>query len=103
MQLALLRSIDIFGFTVAASDYYLRYRQKTEAELLVEIARLEALDTGFLSMGMGTKQMAFAIGQNNDKLNAVAFVRRERGYVVPDGPRATPNTMTGTVDFSQHQ
>ena len=88
---------------MAASDYYLRYRQKTEAELLVEIARLEALDTGFLNMGMGTKQMAFAIAQNNDKLNAVAFVRADRSYRVPDGPRATPNTQVGVTDFSQIQ
>jgi hypothetical protein len=85
---------------MAVADHLLRYRQKTEAELLAEITRLEALDNGFLTMGMGTKQFALATAQNNDKLNAIAFVRRERGYTVPDGPRATPNVQVGVVDFS---
>jgi len=40
-----------------------------------------------------------ALSQVMDQLNAVAYVRRERGYSVPDGPRVTQNTQVGVVNF----
>ena len=86
---------------MAYDSYLLGYRMDSTEDLLTEKARLKALDSGFATMGMGTKQFAFALAQNNDKLQAVNYVLRERGYRVPDGPRATPNTQVGVVDFSE--
>jgi hypothetical protein len=86
---------------MAYQDHLLRYRLKTSDQLVTEMARLEALNSGFASLGMGTKQFALALSQNIDQMNAVAFVQRERGYTVPDGLRDTKNTMSFTTDFSQ--
>jgi hypothetical protein len=84
---------------MAVADHLLRYRMMTEAELVTENARLSALNSGFASQNLGTKAFTLALSQVMDQLNAVAYVRRERGYSVPDGPRVTQNTQVGVVNF----
>lgn len=86
---------------MAASEHLLRFRLYTAEELAAERTRLITLNSGFSSQNMGTKAYQIATRDVLDQLNAIAYVQRERGYSVPDGPRATPNTMVGTVDFSQ--
>lgn len=86
---------------MATQDHLLRFRLMTAEELSTERTRLMALNSGFSQLGMGTKQFALATNQILDQLNAIAFVQRERGYTVPEGPRDVKNTMTSTTDFSQ--
>jgi len=84
---------------MAVADHLLRYRMMTDAELVTENARLTALNSGFASQNLGTKAFTLALSQVMDQLNTVAFVRRERGYSVPEGVRVTQNTMVGVVNF----
>lgn len=88
---------------MAMQNHVVRMRRKTNEQLEAEITRLELLNSGFASQNLGTKAFTLAINNIMDQLEAASYVLSERSYRVPDGPRATPNTMTGTVDFSLHQ
>lgn len=83
---------------MAYSDHLLRFRQKSTEELQALQTQLEAQETIFTQQGMGTKTMTRDLRLLQDKLNAIAFVLRERGSTVIIKAQLNPNI--GVTDFS---
>ena len=84
---------------MAMSDHLLRFRQMTEEELVAERDRLNVMNSGFSAQAMGTKSYQVAVDRILEQLNAIAFVRKERGMAdIP--PPAPVNNNIGITDFS---
>jgi hypothetical protein len=83
---------------MSMQDHLLRFRLLSPADLETERLRLTALNSGFSSQAMGTKQYTIAVGQIMDQLNAIAFVQRERGGVVIPTPQEN-NWGEGITNF----
>lgn len=84
---------------MAASDYYLRFRQKSTDELRAKEAALEAQESAFVSQTDGERSYQKDLQFIRDQLNAIALVLRERssaGII----PTSTLNPSIGTVNFS---
>ena len=83
---------------MAMSDHLLRFRQKTTEALQALQTSLEAQETTFSSQNMGTKSFTRDLRLLEEKLQAIAFVLRERGAIVIIKPPV--NFGVGLVDFS---
>ena len=86
---------------MAVPDHLLRFRQKSTADLLTLQAALEAQETVFVQQAMGTKSFTRDLHLLQDKLNAIAFVLRERGSSAIIKPQLNPNI--GITDFGNIQ
>lgn len=71
-------------------------------ELLALQSALQSQETIFSQQGMGSKSMTRDLRRLDDKLNAIAFVLRERGTLTL-APRCQPNPCIGITDFSRMQ
>lgn len=83
------------------SDYTAGYRMESNEELLVEKAALKAQRTIFTQQSMGSKGLTRDLRLLEEKLQAVNYVLRERGYVVPSNDSLRKSSLVGAVDFSQ--
>lgn len=82
---------------MAYEDHLLRFRQKTTEELTELRTAYEAQETIFSQQSMGSKSYVRDLRLLDDKLQAIAFVLRERGYTVVTPATLNPNV--GVVDF----
>jgi hypothetical protein len=78
---------------MAMNDHLLRFRMKSTEWLLQKEAELEAQETIFASQAMGDTSMQRDLRLLQDKLNAIAYVLKER-----QSPKS--NQFVGVVDFS---
>lgn len=89
---------------MAYTDHLLSYRMESTEDLLAEKVAIKAQRTIFSQQSMGSKSLARDLRLLEERLQAVNYVLRERGYVVPEFDSGRPkSTMVGSVDFSQIQ
>ena len=88
--------------TVSYTDHLLSYRMESNDDLLAEKTALKNQRSVFVSQGMGSKTFQRDLRLLEERLQAVNFVLRERGYTIPDS-RPTPNTMIFTTSFGNIQ
>lgn len=94
--------LDILGSKAMMNDHLLGYRQYSTDELTTERTTLRAARSTFISQSMGSKSFQRDLRLLEERLQAVNFVIRERGYVIPENdPSRAKSPMVGSVDFSQ--
>lgn len=90
--------VDSAQIGMAMTDHLLRLRQKTTEALQALQTSYEAQETIFSQQSMGTKSFTRDLRLLDDKLQAIAFVLRERGAIVIVPPPV--NYGVGVTDFS---
>lgn len=80
------------------SDHLIRYRSKTTEELEALLASYEAQETNLSQQAMGTKSFTRDLHILDDKMQAIAYVLRERGALEPI--KVPVNIGVGITDFS---
>lgn len=83
---------------MAYHDHLLGYRMETTAALQTEKSTLTAARTTFIQQSMGTKSFQRDLRLLEERLQAVNYVLRERGYTEPVKANINPNV--GIADFS---
>ena len=87
------------GHGMAYTDYLLRFRAMSSADLAVKQAALEAKDTILSQQSMGSKAFTRDLRLLQDQLNAIAYVLKERSATTIIKPII--NHGIGITDFSE--
>lgn len=98
IQLVSTGALTILTFVMPIADHLVRFRMKSTEDLLTLQTELEAQETIFNAQSQGSTSMQRDLRLLADKLNAIAYVLRERG-VAPITPNPNQQTV-GTTDFS---
>jgi hypothetical protein len=83
---------------MAIADHLARYRMKSTEDLLAMQTALEAEETVYAQQSQGNTNMTRDLRLLTEKLNAIAYVLRERSGV-PVG-RSPQDQSVGQTDFS---
>jgi hypothetical protein len=103
IELAISLIVDILSsHEPMMNDYLLRFRQLSTPDLQALQTALQAQESNFPQQSKGTTSFTRDLKRLDDKLNAIAYVLRERGPVTINPP-CQSNPSIGTTDFQNIQ